>query len=94
MSDLNQTAENDSVHLQEWRVWAEINYLDSATEYREYLSNSPVQNVASRSDFVLLSTPEPSSKGRSRIFPVITRLVIALIAGYSLYAVVELLQNL
>lgn len=84
MADLNQ-AETNPLHLQDWRVWAEINYLDSPTEYREYLPNASTQNRAISADFVLLSTKRPS-KGRRWIWPVITCLVVALISGCSVYA--------
>ena len=85
MADLNQAAENNPVHLQDWRVWAEINYLDSPTDYREYIPNASVQNSAIRAEFILLSASKVSKK-RRYIFAVITSLVAALIVGYSLYA--------
>jgi hypothetical protein len=90
MADLNQAAENNPVHFQDWRVWAEIVYLDSPTEYREYLANAPVENSAIRADFILLSGPELSSKKRTWISPVITFLLIVLIAACSLYALAQL----
>lgn len=87
MADLNQAAETNPVYLQDWRVWAEINYLDSATGYREYLPTAPLHNSAIHSDFVLLSTSELPA--RRWILPVITFLVVAVISGYSLYALMR-----
>jgi hypothetical protein len=84
MADLNQAAEMNPVYL-DWRVWAEINYLDSPTEYREYLPTAPNQNSVIRADFVLLSTSQLPSSGRRWILPVITFLIVVLIAGYSLH---------
>lgn len=85
MADLNQ-AEKNPLHHQDWRVWAEINYLDSPTEYREYLPNASIQNRAISAEFVLLSASKRPSKGRRWILPVITCLVVALISGCSVYA--------
>lgn len=90
MADLNQAADKNPVHIQDWRVWAEINYLDSATEYREYLPNRPIENPAIRAPFTLLSTRKSPSRGRKWSLPVITFLVVALISGYSVYAVMSL----
>lgn len=43
-------------------MWAEINYLDSASEYREYLPNTGITRPDIRGDFELLSTSEDASK--------------------------------
>jgi hypothetical protein len=94
MRDLNQATELNPLHLQDWRVWAEINYLDSATEYREYLPNAPAQNPAILADFTLLSTSRVPSKGRVSKVKVIAWLVVALILGYSLCALMKLLESL
>jgi hypothetical protein len=88
MVNLNQTEKNP-LYLQDWRVWAEINYLDSPTEYREYLPNAPVQNPATRADFILLSESKLRPKGRRSIFPVIACIAGALVAGYSVYALMH-----
>jgi hypothetical protein len=90
MADLNQAAEKNPVAFQDWRVWAEINYLDSPTEYREYLPTAPIENPATRATFAMLSTSKLPSKGRRWSLPVITFLVVALIAEYSVYAFMNL----
>ena len=51
MEDLNQVAEKNPLLHHDWRVWAEINYLDSATEYREYVPTAPIQNPLTREAF-------------------------------------------
>jgi len=33
-------ANGTAIHVSDCRVWAEINYLDSLTDYREYLSGA------------------------------------------------------
>jgi hypothetical protein len=41
---LNQDKQigGEPIHIRDCYVWAEIYYLDSATDYREYLPQSPV----------------------------------------------------
>jgi hypothetical protein len=78
MEDLNQAAEKNLLPYQDWRAWAEINYLDSPTEYREYLPTSPNQNPVTRAIFVPCASKLPP-RGRTWIFRVITVLVVALI---------------
>jgi hypothetical protein len=90
MADVNHAAEKNPLVPQDWGVWAEINYLDSPTEYREYLPTAPLQNPATRGDFVLLSASGVPSKGRESNSAVIICLIVALIAGFSVYAFMNL----
>jgi len=39
----------------DWRIWAEIQYLDSPTDYREYLRQSTQPDRGNSDDLVLLS---------------------------------------
>lgn len=55
MSQSNWTDDNFIDSIQEWEVWARIQYLDSPTDYREYLP--PMADVRPRmipDSFVLL----------------------------------------
>jgi hypothetical protein len=89
MAKVNQAPEKNPLVPQDWGVWAEINYLDSATEYREYVPTAPIQNPLTRGVFVAC-TSKFSSRGRRWSLPVITFLVVALIAGYCVYAFMNL----
>src|SRR5215467_3467513 len=85
MADLNHAAEKNPLLHQDWRVWAEINYLDSATEYREYLPTASNRNPVIRAVFVPRSS-RPSLRWRTWSLKVLTFLVVLLIAG-TLYTV-------
>lgn len=89
MADLNQAAEKNPLYLLDWRVWAEINYLDSPTEYREYLPTAPIQNPVTRVVFVPCACKLPS-RGRTWIWAVITFLAAALISACSVYTLIRL----
>jgi hypothetical protein len=43
MADLDAGVENNAVHIQDRRIWAEIYYLDSPTDYREYMAQGSIQ---------------------------------------------------
>jgi hypothetical protein len=61
---LNQDKEigGQPIHVRDCYVWAEIYYLDSPTNYREYLPPQPVDPLtALRSDFVILNSSGESS---------------------------------
>jgi hypothetical protein len=90
MANINLATGKSPLVPQGWGIWAEINYLDSPTEYREYLPNAPVQNPGMSADFILLSASEHSSKVRRWIFLVGTCLVGALVVGYSVYALMDI----
>ena len=50
------------IHIRDCYVWAEIYYLDSPTNYREYLPLQPVDpSIVRRDDFVTLDSPGESS---------------------------------
>jgi hypothetical protein len=89
MADLNQAAEKNPVYLLDWRVWAEINYLDSPTEYREYLQTVPIQNSVRRMVSIPCAYKLPS-RGRTWILAVITFLAAALISACSVCTLMRL----
>jgi hypothetical protein len=83
MADLHQGTDRNFVHIQDCRVWAEINYLDSPTDYREYLPQGALQFGGKRSHFVMLDDLNHVSSAcwaRVPIFSV--GLICILIAGY------------
>ena len=60
---LNQDKEigGQPVHVRDCYVWAEICYLDSPTNYREYLPSRPVDpSTVYRDDLVMLDSSEES----------------------------------
>jgi hypothetical protein len=60
-------------------VWAEIHYLDSPTDYREYLARPVVRaHARTRSEFAILDSWKHSS--RRRTFLVVGVLVLCLVA--------------
>ena len=86
MANVNHAGEKNPLVPEGWGVWAEINYLDSPTEYREYLPTATVQKSSKARDFMLLTASEHRSKRQRWIFPLFTCLVIVLIVGYSVDA--------
>jgi hypothetical protein len=54
-----------AAHVADCLVWAEIYYLDSPTDYREYLPNHPPQPVRIDSQLVMLDReiPKPTFAG-------------------------------
>jgi hypothetical protein len=43
MYDLNKQIGGEAIHIRDCYVWAQIYYLDSATDYREHLVGPPPQ---------------------------------------------------
>jgi hypothetical protein len=87
MADLDRGVENKAVHIQDCRIWAEIYYLDSPTDYREYLVHGGMELRESCSDLVMLE----DSKHLLRMYGLSLRLLVAGIAlilasGYLLYS--------
>lgn len=54
-ADIDRT----TAHVGDCYVWAEIYYLDSPTDYREYISNRQPQPPAPRSELVMLDEAIP-----------------------------------
>ena len=57
------------IHIGDCRVWAEIYYLDSRTDYREYLTQHRAQRCAVGGDLVMLESFEFSQRSRARHLP-------------------------
>ena len=98
MANINQAADQNPPFPQDWGVWAEINYLDSPTEYREYLCTNPLQseltskNESTCAVFVSCAS-EQHWRGRMWALGAITflvfMLVIVLTAAYPAYVITD-----
>lgn len=81
MAELDQDTKKTALHIQDCRVWAEIYYLDSPTDYREYLPQD-CQLGETRADLVILANP----KVNGTIPPMLVAgVVLILVSGYLLY---------
>jgi hypothetical protein len=87
MADLDRGVESNAVHIPDCRIWAEIYYLDSPTDYREYLAQGGMQPRESYSDLVMLE----DSKHLLTVYGISLRslvagIVLILASGYLLYS--------
>jgi hypothetical protein len=64
----NRKSEGD-IRIGDCHVWAEIYYLDSRTDYREYLPQPCAQRRAVAGDLVMLESSEFSQRSRARHLP-------------------------
>jgi hypothetical protein len=92
VADFDQAIEKKSPHIKDWRIWAEINYLDSPTDYREYLSQNNSQPKGRRGDFVILDTPRRSLMPAERMLTFMVGSIAVLICGYLFLVVVDAIQ--
>jgi hypothetical protein len=76
MSDLTQHRQigGTGIHVGDCYVWAEIHYLDSPTDYREFLPCNHPRPVPLGSQFVMLDDGDPFP----RVFPRWLRAVLTL----------------
>lgn len=82
------------VRVKDCRVWAEINYLDSPTAYREYLplSKTP-SHQAQLGPLTMLDTQRKYVSGDlARLLLLLLAILLLLMSGYLLYCVVDLLS--
>lgn len=84
-----EQSSGQSFHIADCHVWAEIHYLDSPTDYREYLPpNRNRPHALAGEDLVMLDSsksPDPYM-GRSRS-DFLVPFFILLIAGLFLYVI-------
>lgn len=85
---LNPYPENTggTSHVRDCQLWAEIDYLDSPTDYREYLQGQETSfDTDDRGELVMLETrncsPERFKRRFSLAIGVITMLIFLLICG-------------
>lgn len=81
----------EAVHIRDFRVWAEIYYLDSSTDYREYLpqecDRSPTRSY---DDFIRLDPSGPwHGSDPKRVFGWVAPAFLLLVAWLFLYCVWE-----
>jgi hypothetical protein len=89
VADVYQNAERNAVHIQDYRVWAEIRYLDSPSDYREYLPGSGVQPIAQLANLVMLDANRSASAYLARLALLGIGLILFLISGYLLHVLVD-----
>jgi hypothetical protein len=63
---MHQDIEEKIRRLEKWQVWAEICYLDSPSEYREYLQQNRPARISSACDMVILEQRKPLLKSPSQ----------------------------
>jgi hypothetical protein len=84
----------ESVHIGDSYVWAEIYYLDSPTNYRDYLPQNrvPGPHAVPLDDLVILESSERSpGRGNKPFLGWIVLLSILLISGLLSYCAFEVL---
>ncbi|HXJ86639.1 MAG TPA: hypothetical protein VMS18_07475 [Candidatus Binatia bacterium] len=84
MADLHRDIEKSLRRPESWEVWAEISYLDSASDYREHLGQNGSGYGRYESGLVMLDTSKPSSKSMDSACTVITIGAVFLLAGAGL----------
>ena len=90
MADLDRGVENKAVHIQDCRIWAEIYYLDSPTDYREYLAPGSMQLRESRSDLVMLEdSKHPLTVNGISLRCLLAGIVLILASGYLLRSLLQ-----
>jgi hypothetical protein len=86
---LDHDANGKSLHIQDCLVWAEIHYLDSPTDYREYLPQNRLQLGTERDDLVMLDASSRFSIAHGARVPLLVlAFVFILISGYLLWLIV------
>jgi hypothetical protein len=79
MRDMTDRTEikGEAIHVGDCYVWAEIYYLDSPTDYREYISNHVLQpSTATGEEFITLHNAGPFSWGAvSKFFVVLVAML-------------------
>ncbi len=80
MSTRNTTNRGHAFRVSDCYVWAEINYLDSTTDYREYLPQGPIHVAAIPSEFVLLDSSWQLCRGQACLF-LISLVLFLMIVG-------------
>jgi len=81
----------EAVHISDCRVWAEISYLDSSTDYREYLQQNRDRSCPrSGDDFIMLDSSRPLSRSDpKRIWGWVASAFLLLVTWLFLYFVWE-----
>jgi hypothetical protein len=89
MSDLLKegNAAGTRFRVGDYHVWAAIQYLDSPTDYREYLPEADPRAPAAKGELVMLDSSRPHAKVLPAV--VISIGAILLILGYLLCLILQ-----
>jgi hypothetical protein len=85
MSDLTQHEKTGgtAIHVGDCYIWAEIYYLDSPTDYREFLPNNDLRSMRPSSKLVMLDDLAPFRRSNLNWFlaaSVLAGVVLSLVA--------------
>jgi hypothetical protein len=81
----HQRVGGEGVHISDCHVWAEIYYLDSPTDYREYLPQNCVRPRTVPGNLVMLESSACSQKSKARhSSPWLVALLMLLISWFLL----------
>lgn len=90
MTTRTRDAAGESFHVRDCYVWAEIFYLDSPTDYREYLPQARTRPPAGEGQLVMLDELRALPASRTSLAPLFMIVLLLLgIAGYFLYLILE-----
>jgi hypothetical protein len=87
LSDIHEDIEEKIRRLGNWQVWAEICYLDSCSDYREYLHQNPLACRSSEWDLVILEDLRPRPKSPIQKLLLTTVGLVILFAGVYFFCV-------
>jgi hypothetical protein len=89
----HQESSERSVRIGDCRVWAEINYLDSPTDYREYLreSRNSSHQIQSAALTMLDSRNFRLREDLPRLLLLLLAIASLLVSAYLLYRVLDVL---
>ena len=91
MADLTKGKDvaGSSFHIGDCYIWAEIFYLDSSTDYREYLPQSTWRPLAVKGGDLIMLDDSSSSVSLTTVW--IIALLLLLAAGCFIYLIADLL---
>ncbi|HEV2729646.1 MAG TPA: hypothetical protein VGV15_06405 [Terriglobales bacterium] len=90
LSDMHQDIEEKIRRLENGQVWAEICYLDSCSDYREYLHQNRPACGSSEWDLVMLEDLRPRPKSPSQtVLLIAVGLVILFVGVYFCYVLLN-----
>jgi hypothetical protein len=72
-------------------IWAEIRYLDSASDYREYLPQNGALAPAARGELMMLDSSRSSSISKTFGLLLLVFAIIFLTVGYFLHVIIDML---
>lgn len=80
MSNLYPENTSGTFHVRDCQLWAEIDYLDSPTDYREFLPGQRARaDMPDRSEFVMLETQNQSPKRAGTRVSVVVMVMVSML---------------